>query len=302
MRLDDTLTPVPRWTAEAGRSDSSPGAHDRLVAAADAGAWQLEMERAAQDSWHCAATAPGQAATAVEFPQRSAALRPSVADTGSAHRFVAASASGPAHARPYGLDLPALGDGNDRPTHDGSGAGNGLRAATDADRRGGAASVEADLPAERFTRAASNGPAAWSHAATHPAAAPLPRRDEPSVPDRPEATPASASAPDPATTGPTARTSQVLQAGPQQAVRLHVESNGAGQLQAWLGVNRGAAPQAQAVLTALRADARRRGETVSEVHLNGQVLSPADYESLATSADPSTRIRIDDRLPKQRNF
>lgn len=284
MRLDDTLPSVPRWSADAGRSD---------VAAADAGAWQLEMERAAQDSWHCAATAPGQAATAVDAGSRAAELRSTVSDAAQAHRFLAAPAQVQAHARPYGLNMPAPVDGNDQPLQGMTGAAHGIRVAPDAGRDRGAVSLEADLTHELPI------PAASSRAGTFSSIAAMTRLDGRALPDEAGAMPSSPPAPDPAATRPTA---QAAQAAPQQAVRLHVESIGEGRLQAWLGVNRGAAPQAQAVLTALRADARRRGETLSEVRVNGQALTPATLESLATPAAPPTPPPVDSRLPKQRSF
>lgn len=299
MRLDDTLPPVPRWTAEAGRPDSAPAAQDRLTAGADAGAWQLEMERAAQDSWHCAATAPAQAATAVDAGSRAIELRPTGSDAAQAHRFLAAPAQVQAHARPYGLDMPAWGDGHDQPLQGLTETGRGMRAALDTNREPGPVSLEADLTHERPTPAASSRAGALSTAAG------MMRLEGGSVPDEASALRASPQAPDSAATGAAGlaeKAAHAAQAAPQQAVRLHVESIGEGRLQAWLGVNRGAAPQAQAVLAALRADVRRRGETLSEVRINGQALSPAAFDSLATPADPPTLIPVDSRLPKQRSF
>lgn len=289
MRIDDPIL------ALANRDASRDAARDggRSVGGeGGAQAWLMEMERARRDSWQCDATAPGEAASAIDA---AAGTTASTAGTttvsgGMATMGTATPAVGERPLRPYGVEpfasqlpaslsptgaaappaaLPQVGKTSGV---QGNGVGATVQSlavppddsaavapitATDGSRGAGRAAEAA------MTSASSRGATATGHPVTDRAVAA----------DRAAA---AAAATD----------------GEQQPVRLHVERGVDGQLNAWLGVDRGAAEQAAAVVAHWRDDTRRRGESVGTVHINGQALArdgaASDRPASAPAHPPAT--------------
>ena len=267
MRIDDPIL------ALANRDASRDAARDggRSVGGeGGAQAWLMEMERARRDSWQCDATAPGEAASAIDAATGTTAGTPTVSG-GMATMGTATPAVGERPLRPYGVEplasqLPA----SLSPT--------------------GEAAAPAALPQVGKTSGVQgNGVGATVQSLAVPpddsaAVAPITATDGPRGAGRAaEAAMTSASSRGATATGRpvTDRTAAADRAaaaaaatdGEQQPVRLHVERGVDGQLNAWLGVDRGAAEQAAAVVAHWRDDTRRRGESVGTVHINGQALA-----------------------------
>lgn len=276
MRMDDTAAAamrLPQSRREQGRGSSGDaagasgtgGAGSAGMSAVD-GRWQLEMERAWQDSWHCEATAPGDAAAAADAPRRPAGAEHG--QDGLGVSVVAGLIAGRPEVpvQPYGLSA-------EPPHTSGQTSGEGMPSTP---TEVGPANARPGEPVEAQQARSSASSSAMSMSPPF-ADDPMSQSVRPegrgaehaphTGSDLPEAGPSSSGQ---SSTGPSTTTSAASQVASRAPVRLHVESEPQGRLNAWLGVDRGAEAQAAVVLATLREDAQCRGETIGAVHINGR--------------------------------
>lgn len=268
MRIDDPILALANRDAnrEAARDGGRP-----VGGEGGAQAWLMEMERARRDSWQCDATAPGVAASAIDAvagTTASTAGTPSVSG-GMGPMGTATPATGERPLRPYGVEPLA----SQTPTSlSPSGDAAALAASPQLGMTSGALAKGVGTTAQSLAVPLDD----------HAAVAPITAADGSRGAGRAaeaamaSASPRGATATGRPVTGRAAAADRAATAaaeGEQQPVRLHVERGVNGRLNAWLGVDHGAAEQAAAVVAHWRDDTRRRGESVGTVHINGQVLA-----------------------------
>lgn len=283
MRIDDHVTM--RAAVDGARREA-----DRAVGDGAGGeAWLMEIERARREAWRCDATAPldlGPALGGAEVDAARASAAGSAAGTVAARR----SGAGDRPLRPYGLEPMAatLMAASGMPTGAmPAQAGNGgFRARPDASANAPAANEESTSirrePGARGGDPATSGRSMAREGAGH-APVVLDLHDmhdaEGNAQGRSKGAEAdAASGPASGRSGATGAPSvdvrgTAASGGEYAPVRLHVERGADGLLNAWLGVDRGADAQAAAVVAHWRDDARRRGDTVGAIHINGQAIA-----------------------------
>jgi hypothetical protein len=296
MRIDDPVTM--RAAVDGARREA-----DRAVGDGAGGeAWLMEIERARREAWRCDATAPldlGPALGGAEVDAARASVAGSAAGTVAARR----SGTGDRPLRPYGLEpvaatsmaasgmptgaLGASGAGTSAAMP--AGAGNGSpHARVDASANAPAANDEpASIGREPAARGGDPATAGRSMAREGAGQAPV-IADIPDTHDAEGKAPSgshghggeadAASVPVNGRSGASGAPSvdargAAASGGEHASVRLHVERGADGLLNAWLGVDRGADAQAAAVVAHWRDDARRRGDTVGAIHINGQAIA-----------------------------
>ena len=271
MRIDE---PVPmRAAVHSARHDA-----DHLVGDEPAAqAWLLEIERAQRDAWHCEATVPQSLDPAVAGAH-SAAVAPATGPTAEV-LAVRRTGAGERPVRPYGLhELEPVA---------------GSTTSTVAPPRNVATVTRMSMPSASLascigtdvatTTTVDALPAVEVDAALPARAAlrgigPTGRPDDAGKGsgDGDAPAPGAARGRDGAEAAPAANGRGPLSGagrGEFVPVRLHVERGADGLLNAWLGVDRGASVQAAAIVAHWREDARRRGDVIGTVHVNGQAIA-----------------------------